>query len=435
MVDVKVEFEHNGQTWAHEFNIRKGTLVKKLKLLMLAPNGSEEDANKFDLKLKGRRMPNYVEIKRPTTLQFDWLGKEEGTWRANEDEAKVNEGDTYWESDEEEAKAWTVYTNYDLLGKGDIESMEVTDVKAVKSKVEQFGYSGFSLWRGMAYMKKLPRQLTKKDLEFKGKDSGVTFYIYNPEPVYVFKEDKAPPPQGPPQHQAAPPAHHQPPPQAHHQAAPQPQPKAEPPKPQAPPKPAASLVSVTVKHAVAEMASEVTVEVMSDCTVLDVRRAVMAALGEAKLSEVKLVKKAGKSFTSLSGDEPLGARREFLSMGRRLGAPGGQAPAAAPKAPEPQAAPAPAPAPAAPPQPPVELDITVTIDRALGFTVPLKVMKHSSVWSVKQQLADMDPTGNAKPTDWHLGITAKVEGHQPKMVPDDAPITEEHLELDLVPKE
>lgn len=425
MVDVTIWFENNGQTWAHEFNIRRGSTINKLKQIMLAPKGTQEDADKFELRKKGRRVPNYVQIKKTAAFDFEYLGKEVGTQKAQEDATQENEGDTYWESDEEEAKAWTVHFNYDLMGKGDVESMEATDVKAVKSRVEQFGYSGFSLWRGTAYLKKVPKQLTKKDLEFKGKDSGVTFYIYNPEPVYVFKEDR---PQQPAQ-------------QEHHAPAPKPEAKAEPAKPQPPPKPPATLVDVTVRHAMPEMASEITVQVMSDCTVLDVRRAVMAALGEAKLSEVKLVKRSGKSFTSFSGDEPIGARREFLAMGRSLQAPAAKTAEPANPVPAPAQPPAPAPAPAEmlAPAPPVEegpeLDITVTIDHALGFSVPMKARRGSSIASLKESLAAMDPTGNAKPSDWFLGIPAKEAGQKPQVLSDDALITEEHAALDLVPKD
>mmetsp|Transcript_53250 Transcript_53250/g.170599 ORF Transcript_53250/g.170599 Transcript_53250/m.170599 type:complete len:515 (+) Transcript_53250:55-1599(+) len=418
MVDVKVTFEHNGLTWAHEFNVRRGSTIAKLKQQMLAPKGTPDDAKKFELRLKGRRVPDFVELKKPAAFEFEYLGQEEGERRAKEDAAREKEGDTYWESDEEEAKAWTVCFNYDLLGKGDVESMEATDVKAVKSRVEQFGYSGFSLWKGTAYMKKVGRQLTKKDLEFKGKDSGVTFYIYNPEPVYTFQEDK-PKEQAQPQHQPEPP-----------------KPKASPApaKPAEPPKPAATLVDVTVKHAMPEMESQLTVQVMSDCTVLDVRRAVMAALGESKLSEVKLVKRSGKTFTSVSGDEPLGARREFLSMGRSLAKKEAAAPPPAPEPPKPSQ-PAPAPAPAPPADEPRELDITVTIDHALGFTVPLKVMSSSTVGALKQTLAAMDPTGAAKAEDLFLAAPAKSAGQRPSLLSDHTLLTEEHAQLDLIPKE
>mmetsp|Transcript_79430 Transcript_79430/g.246356 ORF Transcript_79430/g.246356 Transcript_79430/m.246356 type:complete len:594 (+) Transcript_79430:120-1901(+) len=78
-------------------------------------------------------------------------------------------------------------------------------------------------------------------------------------------------------------------------------------------------VDVTVKHAVEEMQSQITIKVLSNGTVLDVRLAVMAALGESKLSEIKLIKRAGTgTLTTLSNETPIGNQREFMSMGRVL---------------------------------------------------------------------------------------------------------------------
>lgn len=78
-------------------------------------------------------------------------------------------------------------------------------------------------------------------------------------------------------------------------------------------------VDVTVKHAVEELASQIVVNVLSNATVLDVRLAVMAALGEKKLSEIKLVKRQGTgALVTLSNETSIGPAREFLSMGRVL---------------------------------------------------------------------------------------------------------------------
>lgn len=77
-------------------------------------------------------------------------------------------------------------------------------------------------------------------------------------------------------------------------------------------------VDVKVKHAVEELRSEVTVSVPSTATILDLRLAVMAALGESKLSEIKLIKKQGSAFTALGNEAAIGAQREFLAMGRVL---------------------------------------------------------------------------------------------------------------------
>lgn len=105
-------------------------------------------------------------------------------------------------------------------------------------------------------------------------------------------------------------------------------------------------VEVTVRHALPDSESELVVTVLDNCKVQDVKAAVMDALQETKQTEVRLVRRQGLSFTALEGGEPIGERREFLSLGRRLAAP-----AAADAAQKPQqavgaaavAAPAPAP--------------------------------------------------------------------------------------------
>jgi len=104
-------------------------------------------------------------------------------------------------------------------------------------------------------------------------------------------------------------------PRARQEASRMPESNAEP-KAAAPAASSREEVEVTVKHAVEDC--QIIVKVQSTATVMDVRRAVMTALNEVKLSEVKIVKAMGPSFTSLTGDEPIGARREFLSMGRML---------------------------------------------------------------------------------------------------------------------
>lgn len=567
MVDVKILFEHNGKTWEHEFNVKKGATIANLKQVMLTPNGTKQDTDKFELRKNGRRVPNYVPIKRDAEYEFQYLGAEEGTRRAKEDEAAERQGVACWESDEEDIKAWTVCFGHDLAGK-DVESMEASDVKAVKSRVELNGYSGFALWKGTAYLKKVDKQLTKKDLKFKGKDSGVTFYIYNPNPIQWQESEPGKPPEqhwAQEQQQATEPWK---PPEQHWPWEQQAQP--EPPKPAKPQKPPAHDVEVTVKHAMPELASEITVQVKSDCTVMDVRRAVMAALDERKLSEVKLVKRLGKHLASFTGSEPLGSRREFLSMGRRLqraqeeppppsalaqsigspsaeggahaSAPGEQrldpndgvaytweeclakwrghfrdeevaeywhrdmvvtsgaaattdnsinsleqppAPAAQPPEEERRVDPSdgttytwaeylakwggqfgdeevahywatgmavvsapaessgladgwgPEEAAAAWPAPeePAELDVTITIDRALGFSTQLRVPRDSSLSAVKQHLASTFEAGAFNPEDWLLGLPPGHGGEEPAPLPDDAPVNEERTQLDLIPKE
>eukprot|EP00747_Dinoflagellata_sp_TGD_P109888 gnl/TRDRNA2_/TRDRNA2_170812_c5_seq6.p1 gnl/TRDRNA2_/TRDRNA2_170812_c5~~gnl/TRDRNA2_/TRDRNA2_170812_c5_seq6.p1 ORF type:complete len:280 (+),score=74.61 gnl/TRDRNA2_/TRDRNA2_170812_c5_seq6:152-991(+) len=89
---------------------------------------------------------------------------------------------------------------------------------------------------------------------------------------------------------------------------------APPPSPSIP----AQDVQVVVQHAVHEDRS-VTVTVPDDCTMLDVRRAVLKAVGKTKLSEVKLVKQLNdNSFMGLKDDLQLKGRKEILAMGEFL---------------------------------------------------------------------------------------------------------------------
>lgn len=80
-------------------------------------------------------------------------------------------------------------------------------------------------------------------------------------------------------------------------------------------------IRVHVTHAAEEDQSQISVEVMSTATILDVRRAMLALLGESKLSQVKLVRKWGTGYATLPDTETIGDRRELLSFGRSLSAP------------------------------------------------------------------------------------------------------------------
>mmetsp|Transcript_111160 Transcript_111160/g.346446 ORF Transcript_111160/g.346446 Transcript_111160/m.346446 type:complete len:377 (+) Transcript_111160:77-1207(+) len=81
-------------------------------------------------------------------------------------------------------------------------------------------------------------------------------------------------------------------------------------------------VEVVLRHAQVEKESSLTIRVSADATLGEVRREAMAVLGETRLSELRLVARQGRSFASLPDGESLNARRELLTLGRKLeGAP------------------------------------------------------------------------------------------------------------------
>lgn len=83
---------------------------------------------------------------------------------------------------------------------------------------------------------------------------------------------------------------------------------------------------------------------------------------------------------------------------------------------------------------PAELNITITIDREEGFTCQLTALKGSSILSLKEQLAAGDPTQQTRTDQIRLSISPKRAGAPiPPPLDDNTPITEEHLELDIVP--
>mmetsp|Transcript_76796 Transcript_76796/g.225455 ORF Transcript_76796/g.225455 Transcript_76796/m.225455 type:complete len:299 (-) Transcript_76796:26-922(-) len=192
-------------------------------------------------------------------------------------------------------------------------------------------------------------------------------------------------------------------------------------------------VQVTVRHATDPAKGEISVVVKSTGTVGDVRRAVMSELGEARLSEVKLVQ---SSLAALGDDEKIGSRREFLSTGRALKATPDPEPVA-PTNIEPPAEPAaPSPPPAASSPPPARVPtgnftVTVTIDRALGFQTTVEVSGGDTVRVVKEKLAETDPTGTTTADSFSLGISPP-EGSDAKAspLPDSTVLTEAHMCLD-----
>lgn len=80
-------------------------------------------------------------------------------------------------------------------------------------------------------------------------------------------------------------------------------------------------VEVVIKHAERNLESQIAVRVPEYATVLAVRQAVLKVLGERRLAEVRLVARKGSGLHFIPDAEPIGTRRTFLSVGRRLDAP------------------------------------------------------------------------------------------------------------------
>lgn len=77
------------------------------------------------------------------------------------------------------------------------------------------------------------------------------------------------------------------------------------------------------------------------------------------------------------------------------------------------------------------MDVTITIDRALGFTTNISVPTGSTLLAVKEQLSASDPTGSTKVSEFSLAASPKAPGEEPKPLPDGTPLGPELLELDL----
>merc|ERR1712205_833 len=95
------------------------------------------------------------------------------------------------------------------------------------------------------------------------------------------------------------------------------------------------------------------------------------------------------------------------------------------------ASPPPETTPASPPPPVFEeklLTVTIMLERSLGFSQELEVKKGSKIIELKQLLADGDPTKSTQPEDFSLAHPSAPG----VALPDSTPITEEHLNLDLI---
>lgn len=135
-------------------------------------------------------------------------------------------------------------------------------------------------------------------------------------------------------------------------------------------------------------------------TVLEMRKLVMAKLGETKVSQVKIVSRLGDGYQSVPDDRKIKDKRSFLMIGRPIDVP---------------AEPAPAPAPPAAAKE-EELELTVLIDANLGLKSSLKVKPGITVGAVKEMLAKADASGGTKVSDFGLRLgsseTPLEDGHK-----------------------
>lgn len=287
-ITVTVAFRNKKQQWSHTFVVANGSTVRQLKEVMLRHEGTQQEVDSFELCLRGRRVPDTETIVVEQTLDFEWLGPEEGTKRAKED---------------------------------------------VQEAARQ---------KRMEESKKHPTSVSQSPT------SQDSVSASQPKPATSQRND------------------------------------------------------VTVTHAHDDKKSSITIEMDKTATILELRRAIMAELGETKLSEVKIVKKQGQSFMSWADDQKLGERTQFLALGRKLDKP----------------------------QLTSDLIIKVIIDQDLGIETTLTVKRGTTVYDLKEMLAKSDPTGQTKPEDMGLGVNrdGKVTALNSRTVLTDAHTLLESIE-------
>lgn len=74
-------------------------------------------------------------------------------------------------------------------------------------------------------------------------------------------------------------------------------------------------VEIRITHAASGVPQAMTIMIRDTSCILDLRKAIQAALGEKSLANCKLVTKVGSTFSSLSDKAPIGCRTEFLFLG------------------------------------------------------------------------------------------------------------------------
>mmetsp|Transcript_8605 Transcript_8605/g.19187 ORF Transcript_8605/g.19187 Transcript_8605/m.19187 type:complete len:990 (+) Transcript_8605:165-3134(+) len=185
-----------------------------------------------------------------------------------------------------------------------------------------------------------------------------------------------------------------------------PKPAPPPPAPEPPPQPAEKPpeeVEVTIEHAINEDSAKITMRIMDNATILELRRAIMAKLGEKKLSEVKVVAKTENNFTTIPDDRTVGTKRAFLTMGRSLDGAIQDVAETVKKSKTPEV------------KKEEDIELVVHIDPSKGWKTTLKVKPGISIWGVKTELAKSDKSGNTKAQEVKLklpGQDAQLKDHE-----------------------
>jgi len=187
------------------------------------------------------------------------------------------------------------------------------------------------------------------------------------------------------------------------------------------PKPQPIDVQVVLEHATD--GGSITVTVHDTATILDLRKTVMAALGETKMSQVKIVRRKAGMLQSIPDGDELGGRSSFLMMGCSL-----QRTLDTSTTSEPEKEPAPHPAIAKHEEKGEELRIVVYIDRLLDLTTEVRVKTGDTIATVKRAICADDPTGQTSPDVIELTLPETAGG---RLLDDGEKITASYTELDL----
>jgi len=101
MVCITVAFNLDQQRWTRAFDVEWGSTIWQLKEQMLSPEGTREDAEAFELQRLGRRVPDTEKVYQEHTLDFEYLGPEEGARRARQETQDLEQ----WERQKAEEEA------------------------------------------------------------------------------------------------------------------------------------------------------------------------------------------------------------------------------------------------------------------------------------------------------------------------------------------
>jgi len=78
LITVKVIFDYKQERWSHDFRVAKGSSVIDLKQSMVDPSSPPDDRISFDLLHQRLRLSNLDTLDDDETLEFRFLGEEEG---------------------------------------------------------------------------------------------------------------------------------------------------------------------------------------------------------------------------------------------------------------------------------------------------------------------------------------------------------------------